>query len=156
MERCDEKWQLQQIWNLRIWKEIKKLRGGKIKRARTYTNTHTHTFCELTPQLHCYIRGKPRQTCDRTENLPSEGKRIKCEEQKHVNLLCPKESELLCCVFCRIVFFNSSLLPTNVIRQRWQMWHDSSAWGAAAATDRKLLAAQCATRRKFVETKPHI
>lgn len=109
-------WKVTTLENLKS-EEMERNQKAKRRKNKELAHTQTHTFSELTPPLRCYNRGKPRQTCNRTEKPSLRRQRIKCEEQKHVNLLCPKEFELLCCVFCRIVALTLPCYPpTSSIR----------------------------------------
>lgn len=146
-----------------LWRN-NKLRHGEMSRKVT---TQANLKCEDIERNHKAVRKKKRRTQTHTRSLwinftaaitsnmqpywkPSlRRQRRKCEEQKHVNLLCPKRIWAAPPRLPRHRFFNSLLPRADVIHHRWQMWHDSSAWEAAATTDRNLLTAQCATRRSL-------
>lgn len=94
---------------LRLWKEITKLSAKKKKKRLTQIHTQT-LWINTTAAIE-------QVTSNMQANRKSSLRRqqIKCEEQKHVNLLCPKESECLCLLHDR--FFNCFLLaPTSSIR----------------------------------------
>lgn len=105
---------------------------------------HRHTPFELTPLLHCRNRVSHVKRATEQETVPQKAankvRGTKTRQSASSKGICAALSLL----WDRI--FNSSLLDTDVIHQRWQMWHDSSAWEAAMTTDRKLLTAQCVTR----------
>lgn len=99
--------------------------GKKSQSCQHKQGERTHAPFELTSLPHRRNRASHvKHATEQEKKRPSEGKRAKCEEQKHVNLLCPKESELLRCLLWDCSF-NSSLLDPDVIHQRWQIWHDS-------------------------------
>lgn len=105
---------------------------------------HRHTPFELTPLLHCRNRVSHVKRATEQETVPQKAANKVRGTKTRQSALSKGICAALSLLWDRI--FNSSLLDTDVIHQRWQMWHDSSAWEAAMTTDRKLLTAQCVTR----------
>ena len=123
------------------------------KAVSTNRGERTHAPFELTSLPRRRNRASHVKHATEQKKRPSEGKRAKCEEQKHVNLLCPKESELLRCLLWDCSF-NSSLLDPDVIHQRWQIWHDSCLGSCGEYRQKNYLQhSVCVTWGKFVKTQ---
>lgn len=112
MEKCHEKWQQKQIRKkkekkkLRIWKEITRLSASAHKRG-THTNTLWINFTAAIEQVTSNVQPSKSRPSEGGKKIKNKKRRSggrggnKRKEQKHVNLLCPKEFELLR-VFCGI------------------------------------------------------
>lgn len=89
----------------KIWRYGKKSQScqGRKERARVHTLTqrHTHTCTHVWINFTAAIE-KVTSNMQPYRKPSLRRQRIKCEEQKHVNLPCPRESELLCCVVSAI------------------------------------------------------
>lgn len=142
MEKCHEKWQHKQIKKLRIWKEITELSEKK--------SEPTHASSELTSLLHCCNRASHVKHATEQKTIPQKAaNKVWWTKTRQSALSKRIWAALLCLLWDR--FFNSSLLDTNVIHQRWQMWHDSSAWEAAVTTDRELFMGEvCQDKTKYL------
>ena len=116
------------------------------RNTHTHTHTHTHTAFELTSLLHCRNRASRVKHATEQKTVPQRAaNKVRGTKTRQSAL-----SKRIWAAPLRLQwdrFFNSSLL--DVIHQRWQMWHDSSAWEAAVTKERKLLAAQCVTRGRL-------
>ena len=111
------------------------------------TSTHAYTPSELTSLLHCHSRAGKHATI---QKLLLRRQRIKCEEQKHVNLLCPKESELLYSVLCGIVSLtlHCSTLMSSIIDDKCDMTALLRKL-QSLQMENYLQLTQCATRRSL-------
>lgn len=147
MEKCHEKWQHKQI---RKFEDME--RNHKAVSTKKKEGTHTYTlWINVTAAIE---QVASNMQPNRTSSLRRRQKKKKVRGTKtRQSTLSKRIWVALCLLWDR--FLNSSLLGTDVIHQRWQMWHDSSAWEAAVMTDRKLLTAQCVTG-KFVKPKTDI
>lgn len=94
--------------------------GRKSQSCQQKKKELTHTYFELTsvPQS-----SKSRQMCNWTEKSSLRRQQIKCREEKHVNLFCPKVFEWLC-VFCGIGPLTPSCWhrrhPSEMTNVTWQ------------------------------------
>jgi len=113
----------------------------------THTDTHILWINFTAPLPHS---SKPRQTCNRTENPQRAANKVQGTKTRQ-----SASSKRIWAALPRRRFFNSSLLDADVIHQRWQMWHDSSAREAAVTKDRTLYSTVC-DKGRFVKTKPHM
>lgn len=130
-------WKVTTQANQKIWGYGKKSQSCQHKKKK---KEHRHTRFELTSLLHCHNPANHVKHGTVPQKATNKVQGTKTRQ----SVLSKRIWAALCLSWDR--FFNSSLLDSDVIRQRWQMWHDSSAWEAAVTTDRKLLTAQCVTR----------
>ncbi len=129
--------------NLRIWREITKLSA---KRERTHTCTlwinYTAAIERVTSNMQPNRKTVPQMAADKVRGTKT-----------RQSALSKRIWAAVCLLWER--FFNSSMQGTDVIHQRWQMWHDSSAWEAAVTTDKTTYSTVC-DKGKFVKTKPDV
>lgn len=137
-------WKVTTQANQKIWGYGKKSQSCQHKKKK---KEHRHTRFELTSLLHCHNPANHVKHGTVPQKATNKVQGTKTRQ----SVLSKRIWAALCLSWDR--FFNSSLLDSDVIRQRWQMWHDSSAWEAAVTTDRKLLTAQCVTRGSLSEKK---
>lgn len=137
----------------KIWEQGKKAKGEK--RRSAHTHTHAQILSELTSILHCCNWASRIIHASVQKKTSLRRQRIKCEEQKNTSI-CFVQKNLSYCDFCGIVSLTLPCYTSDVIHQKWQMWHDSSAWEAAVGYRQKTTYSTMCDRGKFVKTKPHI